>query len=155
MNVNEFITFLIDNRLITPNITTDDDEAFNNRLKIQKYVLIARRLGLIDKDYNYDIYIRGPYSSDLADEYYVYEPCKYNIPKEKEKAVDRFLSIVKDKDNNWLEIAGTALHINIRNKELENVEWLTIKAKGYKYPKEKIKEIIKELINYKLLDINN
>jgi hypothetical protein len=31
MNVNEFITFLIDNRLITPNITTDDDEAFMRR----------------------------------------------------------------------------------------------------------------------------
>ncbi len=83
MNINEFITFLIDNNLVTNNITEDTDEAFWNRFRIQKYALIAKRLGLIDKDYYYDIYIYGPYSSKLADEYYKYERVNYNIPKDK------------------------------------------------------------------------
>jgi uncharacterized protein YwgA len=152
MNINEFITFLIDNGLITPNITASSEEGFNNRFRIQKYVLIARRLGLINRDYDYDIYIKGPYSSELANEYYNYEPCKYDISMMKEKA-DTFLSIVNDKDNNWLEIASTALHINTDNKEYEIVELLTIDAKDYKFDKERIKEVIKELINYNLLDL--
>lgn len=42
---------------------------FNFRLKVQKFVFIAKYFGW-NHTYKYNLYIRGPYSSALADEYY-------------------------------------------------------------------------------------
>ena len=44
-------------------------EKLEDRLLIQKIVYIARYFG-IDLGYHFDCYIRGPYSSELADDYY-------------------------------------------------------------------------------------
>ena len=42
---------------------------FDFRLKVQKFVYIAKYFGW-KHSYKYSLYIRGPYSSTLADEYY-------------------------------------------------------------------------------------
>ena len=44
-------------------------EKLEDRLLIQKIVYIARFFG-IDLGYHFDCYIRGPYSSELANDYY-------------------------------------------------------------------------------------
>ncbi|ADB57086.1 hypothetical protein [Archaeoglobus profundus] len=44
-------------------------ETFEDRLKLQKIVYIAKHFG-IDLGYEFNEYIRGPYSPDLADDYY-------------------------------------------------------------------------------------
>ena len=46
-----------------------DKDSFVHRLKLQKYVFIAQKLGF-RTDYNYSLYIHGPYSTSLADDYY-------------------------------------------------------------------------------------
>ncbi len=44
-------------------------EKLEDRLLIQKIVYIARYFG-IDLGYHFDRYLRGPYSTELADDYY-------------------------------------------------------------------------------------
>jgi len=44
-------------------------EKLEDRLLIQKIVYIARFFG-IDLGYHFDRYLRGPYSTELADDYY-------------------------------------------------------------------------------------
>ena len=46
-----------------------DIDKFDSRLKLQKYVFIGKNFKLPVK-YHYSIYIRGPYSPTLADDYY-------------------------------------------------------------------------------------
>jgi uncharacterized protein YwgA len=146
MNVYDFIEFLIDHGLITPNIEDDNDEGFDNRLKIQKYVLIAKCLGIKEfEKYYYDIYIYGPYSSALADEYYKYRKGMDNVANIPKRFGDRFLEIVKGKDTRWLEIASTALHINELYKDKSIVEKQTIFIKGHRFKDSFIKSVINEL----------
>ncbi|MDR3223834.1 MAG: hypothetical protein LBT66_08930 [Methanobrevibacter sp.] len=42
---------------------------FDNRVKLQKYVFISKYFGF-DHNYNYNLYLRDPYSSDLSNDYY-------------------------------------------------------------------------------------
>jgi uncharacterized protein YwgA len=83
---------------------------FNNRLKVQKYVFIANEFGF-GATYNYSLYIHGPYSSSLADDY-------YGIDNFQEKAAleldDRFVKLVKGKSEEWLELAATIIMIKKR-----------------------------------------
>ena len=50
---------------------------FNFRLKVQKFVYISKYFGW-NHSYKYILYIRGPYSSALADEYYNEDILKYS-----------------------------------------------------------------------------
>ena len=84
---------------------------FISRLRLQKYVYLARSFGF-DFDYNYNLYLRGPYSPDLAEDYFQLEEKRVeldlSIPADK---FDRFATLVKGKDHRWLEIASTILFI--------------------------------------------
>jgi len=78
---------------------------FNNRLKLQKYVFLARRYGF-DLGYSYNLYIHGPYSPDLAKDYYALSesPIEHNgtpLPDA------RFIKLIKRKSEWWLELAAT------------------------------------------------
>ena len=50
---------------------------FNFRLKVQKFVYIAKYFGW-NHSYKYILYIRGPYSSALVDEYYSEDILNYS-----------------------------------------------------------------------------
>ena len=156
MNINEFITFLYNEGLITGNLSEETDEAFMNRLRIQKYVLIARHLGIKEfYAYDYDIYIYGPYSSRLADEYYAYaknSTTTVSVVNNIDKGfADKFLTIVRDKDNDWLEVAGTILHLKEKYSNKDTILNLAIDIKEHRFGKEKIEQIFKELEGYGLL----
>ena len=82
---------------------------FDFRLKVQKFVYIAKYFGW-KHSYKYSLYIRGPYSSTLADEYYNEDILKYS-PLE----IDGFDSIsfnafVDGKTIHYLESASTILY---------------------------------------------
>lgn len=89
---------------------------FENRLKLQKYVFIAGFLGL-NHGYTFNRYLRGPYSRELADDY-------YSLPRldDLERAGDysqhlenfdneKFLDVTSKKSPRWLEIAATILSV--------------------------------------------
>ena len=46
-----------------------DVEDFESRLRLQKYVYLAKIFGF-DLGYLFNLYIYGPYSSELANDYY-------------------------------------------------------------------------------------
>lgn len=91
-----------------------DVDNFDDRFKLQKYVFISKFLGMNFK-YNYGVYIKGPYSRTLADNYYTlksditldeeYEPYLRGFKKGK------FVKVVEGKDDRWLEIAATLLSV--------------------------------------------
>jgi uncharacterized protein YwgA len=80
---------------------------FISRLRLQKYVYLARFFGF-DLGYVYNLYLRGPYSPGLAEDY-------YRLKEKGERAdllipainFDKFAKLVRGKDHRWLEIAST------------------------------------------------
>lgn len=88
---------------------------FDHRLKLQKYVFISKFLGMNFKKYTYSIYLRGPYSRSLADDYYHLEPNLIS-DEEYEKYLsgfkkEKFVEVVNGKDERWLEITATLLSV--------------------------------------------
>ena len=109
-----FIKFLEDHGLVKFNILGKGEEQFINRLKLQKYTLLAMNLGM-PFPYQYAIYTYGPYSRDLAADYHAlarngqYGECMSSTPDEFRK--DDFLKAVHN-DPKWLETAATIIDIN-------------------------------------------
>jgi len=91
---------------------------FISRLRMQKYVYLARFFGF-DLGYRYNLYLRGPYSPDLAEDYYQLkdrgEWADSSIPAIK---FDKFARLVREKDHGWLEIATTIHFIWESNRSL-------------------------------------
>lgn len=88
-----------------------DMDDFDDRLKLQKYVFIAKSFGF-KHNYGYNLYIRGPYSSKLADDYFdIFRNNEMvnNVPLNID--TDSFSVLVHDKDVIWLEAAATMLSL--------------------------------------------
>lgn len=104
------------------NIHDFNIDKFDSRIRMQKYVYIAKEFFGIDLDYNFSLYIRGPYSSDLADDYYsIGGFTSGNLPDsiidmEKFKEFEKFV-----KEHNKiadLEVITTIHFLNETNKHL-------------------------------------
>jgi uncharacterized protein YwgA len=95
-----------------------DVKRFEHRLMLQKYVFIAKVLGL-DLGYLHNIYLRGPYSPNLAEDYYKLDKlAEHGVEYEgdyKEELRgfngEKFLEVIEGKDAEWLEIAATILSV--------------------------------------------
>lgn len=88
----------------------ESDDGFENRLKLQKYVYLAKRFGL-DLGYHYNIHLYGPYSRQLTKDYYNLNPddvCSAHTPHGLQH--EEFMSSVGDKRPEWLEIAATIIY---------------------------------------------
>lgn len=115
----QFIKYLEANKLVDFDILGDGDECFQNRFRIQKYVFLAGMYGL-NLRFRYNLYIYGPYSRDLAKEYYkiandrdrMYSQADSSPPQGLQSG--DFLGIVNGKDQDWLEIATTLLDMYAR-----------------------------------------
>ena len=83
---------------------------FDHRLKLQKYVFITIFFGF-NHDYHYDLYVRGPYSTDLADDYYDIYRKGIDSDNSIEMDMDSFSSLIKDKHIDWIESAATMLSL--------------------------------------------
>ena len=96
-------------------------EKFEHRLMLQKYVFISKFFGF-NHGYPYSLYVRGPYSSTLADDYYKladsYSSYKEDYTKELGGFnAEKFMEVVEEKDGKWLEIAATILSVYDRYRE--------------------------------------
>jgi len=114
MKLQEFVSFLHENKLIDlDNFLKKDEIGCINRLKLQKYVYLAQTHLKTDFGYEFSVYNNGPYSPELANYYYETMDFTKNIEcKKKESRLDniftqRFLSLYKDKELEWLIIAST------------------------------------------------
>ena len=127
----QFIKYLEENKLLKFKILGNTEAHFKNRFKIQKYVFLAKYYGL-NLPFKHDMYLYGPYSRSLIEKSYelannsekLYKPVK---PLPKTSFDDEgFIHLVKDKNNDWLEIATTLIDRNRtiaqRDSLLENIE---------------------------------
>lgn len=112
-----------------------DVEEFKDRFRMQKYVYFAREYGL-DVPYEYNIYRHGPYSPQLAEDYY-----EINGEGDSKKGsaswdTDSFEQFVRNREDDWLEVAATIRKME-RNFQV------------FKPSKDKTSEIIKRVSNMK------
>lgn len=119
-NLEGFIDFLEEHNLVEFDIDGKRDQQFTNRLKLQKYVLLATHLGMPFR-YQYGIYLYGPYSRALAADYYELardgsqnKRLPATITNEFKK--DDFLKAVRNNPE-WLEIAATFIDRNEHAKD--------------------------------------
>ena len=129
-----FIKYLEKNDLVEFDILEDTEACLQNRIKIQMYAFLAKRLGL-DLPFKHEIYLFGPYSTSMTDKYYelaenrkrLYDPIK-PMSKTSFNSKD-FLRLVQDKNLDWLEMAATLINknksITQRDDLLENAESTT------------------------------
>jgi uncharacterized protein YwgA len=117
MKLQDFMSFLHENKMIDlSNLLSEDDIGCINRLKLQKYVYLGQTCLGNDFGYEFNIYNNGPYSPDLAN--YYYEKIDVNrmsadVKTENEiydnNFADKFLSLFKDKEPEWVVIASTLI----------------------------------------------
>lgn len=113
-NLAVFVKALADRDLVRFDIVGDSEENFDNRLKLQKYVFLAERYGL-HLGYNHSMYLRGPYSSSLTDDYYdlarsnAVDALNGSFPPSFNQL--GFFNLVNNKDVEWLEAAATLLSL--------------------------------------------
>lgn len=88
---------------------TFDIDEFDDRLRMQKLVYLAGKFGF-DHGYSYNMYLHGPYSPELADDYYEDEFSTVLDEPRVSLAFDliSFLDLVENKTIEWLEVAATA-----------------------------------------------
>ena len=122
-----FIRWLDDAGMVDIGRAADGTDAgFDTRLRIQKYVFVAQRLGL-DTSYRYGRYIYGPYSPRLTEDYYrlAKNPAAYeaesgrSLPGRFRR--DAFLRTVKGRNSKWLEVATTLIHISPQHDNAETM----------------------------------
>ena len=82
---------------------------FNFRLKVQKFVYIAKYFGW-NHSYRYSLYKRGPYSNALANEYYSDDILKYSPLEINGFDLNSFNDFVDGKSIHYLESASTILY---------------------------------------------
>ena len=88
-------------------------DSFENRLKIQKFVFLLKN-ALSDLGYHFNLYLRGPYSPELArDAFQISDWSEIKEirfkEEEKETKFKKFLAFLEPfkEDTKWLEIAST------------------------------------------------
>jgi len=122
-----------------------DVNRFNHRLKLQKYVYLARRYG-IDFGYHYNLYIRGPYSPELASDYY---SIKEGVSEEHVDVPEEFFKLVKGKSERWLELAATLVMIKERYPDISDREMIDLVMGNKPFATiEELRGILKKLKKY-------
>ena len=94
-----------------------DKNRFNDRLIMQKGCYILNRWGY-GPEYRYGLYIRGPYSSELADDYYGMEVS--NGPTDVPNHVIDELSGILKKGIGYTEAYATVLLVKENNPTRDN-----------------------------------
>lgn len=115
LNLEGFVRFLEDQGLVEFDIIGNGDKQFINRLKLQKYVFLAKHLGMPFR-YPYGLYLYGPYSSELAADYYALargncKDSRTSVSTPDGFRKDDFLKAIRN-DPKWLEIAVTIIDRN-------------------------------------------
>ena len=116
---------------------------FNNRLKLQKYVFLARKYGF-NLSYSYNLYIHGPYSPQLAEDYYTLGESA--IEPEKITMEEGFIKLIKKKSDWWLELASTVVMISERYRDMGDEMMVKLVRNSKPFASEsEVEEVISKL----------
>lgn len=116
MNEKNYLVFFLNSVKDELSFLDADDfskkikNSFKFRFKVQKFVFISKYFGW-NHNYNFSLYIHGPYSNVLSNEYYsnIFE---YNPLIIDELNIKEFKEFICDKSDNFLEAASTILFIS-------------------------------------------
>ncbi|MFO7966519.1 MAG: hypothetical protein R6U44_02855 [Archaeoglobaceae archaeon] len=121
------------------NILNFDIDSFESRLKLQKYVYLAGTLFGMKLNYPFNLYIRGPYSPKLADDYYKLNSFKGNLSNASYNTdkFKKFKDFVSGRTPKELEVIATILYLWKTNERL---------LETGAYSEEKINKLIVEKV---------
>ena len=135
-------------------ITKDDSGGFDARFRIQKCVFVAQYLGL-DRTYRYNLYLHGPYSPSLSQDYYKaangeVDDGGTNLDFDREAVLE-----IMGKGNDWLELATTLVDIMEEDKSVTDPAALVKRAAAvkYLYPEEDIERVLRDMRTTPLADV--
>jgi uncharacterized protein YwgA len=161
----DFLVFLHNNKLINlANIQDHNHNGFNSRLRLQKLVFIAQSRFNLPEKYFYSLYKHGPYSPKLTDDSYELDLTSleefqeemdryndsYSLPSGFNQ--DKFVTLLLDKNNDWLEIASTLIEIKDNTDDIEKSSLIEI-VSNYKpnYAIQYIEKVFEQLSREKLI----
>ena len=93
------------------------ESSLNFKIMVQKLVFLAEYFGW-NNSYSYDLYIHGPYSSNLADDYYSNNLFNYSSLKIQDFDSKSMKQFIKDKSLDYLESASTILFYKKLNENI-------------------------------------
>lgn len=95
---------------------------FDKRLRLQKAVFLIEQKSH-DFDYQFSLYLRGPYSKELARDYYSITDNSYiDTDGSLSNDAKKMAEVMFGKDNIWLEIASTIVMFSNKQKPESAVE---------------------------------
>ena len=147
--IEPFLKLLRVNNLIDCD-TNPREAKLETRIKIQKFVYFAQEFFGLKFRYRHTLYIYGPYSPELANDYYRINDIG-DIPNEGLNGWDKceqFLEFARShNDAEWLEIAGTLVYIHVDTPL--PIDRLIFRAKRIKrkYSRERIVKVCNELVD--------
>ncbi len=126
-NINNLLWLINELGYKVEDIKGDSPINFENRVKLQKIVYILEKFfGNEIFDYEYNVYLRGPYSKDLAKDYF--EITEEDLNKKVElkygnvEKVREIIKKLKNIESFELEIMATLLSIRERNNLNDAIE---------------------------------
>jgi len=103
--------------------------------------------------YSFSLYLHGPYSPSLADDYYHLDNVTPAPLPEGFRRED-FLALVKGRDEKWLEAAATILAVYEYNRNISRERLIDIVTEiKSSFSRENIEKTLEDLKSAKLLDI--
>jgi uncharacterized protein YwgA len=102
------------------------EEEFLKRFRVQKAAYLLKYLGVRPfTKYDFSLYIHGPYSPELAREYYLERSEEPQVPAISDDKLE-LLNWFMNHDERWLEIATSILMIRERYPRISSEEMLSI-----------------------------
>ena len=129
------------------------EDGLEDRLRLQKAAFLLKHLGVAPFTlFNFNLYVRGPYSPDLAECYYHLEAetalVEAKLDREKEELLNWFIS----HDSKWLEIASSIISIKRTYREIDEDEVYSILKMSKPWvDQQKFTAICRELKNRRLI----
>lgn len=148
MMIVPFLEWMKKEGLADPSdIPKDDNDGFNTRFRIQKCVFVAHRLGL-DRTYRHHLYLRGPYSPSLSQDYYKAANGEVTDGGDAVLDFDREAVLeIMSNNNDWLELATTLIDLIEEDTSIVDPAALIKRAAivKYLYPEEDIESVLEDL----------
>lgn len=154
-NIAPFLRLLRDHELIDCD-TNPEDSPLTTRIKVQKLVYLAQRKFGLEFRYSHSMYLYGPYSVGLANDYFRIRNIR-DIPRgglEEWGKKDDFLYFVAGhNDVKWLEIACTLIFVHDVNNVTKRDDLLEhVQLIKHEYSMMRITRVYDELVNVGMLD---
>ncbi len=126
MALLDFIAFLSKEGLVDiTNLEAEDDQGYENMLKIHRYAYIAMHRYDLGLDYAYGVLMNRPYSTDLTKDCEELDPdnvaAEPDLPAFKK---EEFLSALKDKSSKWIDVAGMIVMYTNENKSMPKMKYI-------------------------------